>query len=143
MSSRTTIQGRTATHAIRLRRTFRASPERVFRAVTNSAEIRRWCGQSGVVSRQLGGRFAMFDEWVTGEVLVYDPPSQLVHTWRPEEWPADVPASEVRWRFTPCASGTRVELAHLRLPNAREQKSHRKGWLLHYFEPLERFFARR
>jgi len=143
VNSRTPIRGRAATHAIRLRRTFRASPERVFRAVTNSAEIRRWCGQSGVVSRQLGGRFAMFDEWVTGEVLVYDPPSQLVHTWRPEEWPADVPSSEVRWRFTPCASGTRVELAHLRLPNAREQKSHGKGWLLHYFEPLERFFARR
>jgi uncharacterized protein YndB with AHSA1/START domain len=111
--------------------------------VTNSAEIRRWSGQSGVVSRQLGGRFAMFDEWATGEVLVYDPPSLLVHTWRLEEWPADVPASEVRWRFVPCASGTRVELAHLRLPNAREQKSHTKGWLEHYFEPLDRFFARR
>jgi uncharacterized protein YndB with AHSA1/START domain len=143
VSSRTPIRGRAATYVIRLRRTFRASPERVFRAVTNSAEIRRWCGQSGVVSRQLGGRFAMFDEWATGEVLVYDPPSRLVHTWRLEEWPADVPSSEVRWRFTPCASGTRVDLVHLRLPNAREQKSHGKGWLLHYFEPLERFFARR
>lgn len=143
MSSRTPIRGRAAAHAIRLRRTFRASPERVFRAVTNSAEIRRWCGQSGVVSRQLGGRFAMFDERATGEVLVYDPPSLLVHTWRLEEWPADVPPSEVRWRFTPCATGTRVELAHLRLPNAREQKSHGKGWLEHYFEPLDRFFARR
>lgn len=134
---------RPATHAIRLRRTFPVPPDRVYRTLTNSVEIRRWSGQHGVVSRQLGGRFAMFDEWVTGEVLAYEPPLQFAHTWRPAEWAAAVPSSVVRWRLTPSARGTRVELVHTGLPNAREQESHRKGWLLYYFEPLARYFGRR
>lgn len=81
---------------------------------------------------RVGGRYYEYDaagtevDW--GRVLVWEPPHRIRVTWRVDgrfrPLPDDGRASEIEVRFTPLdGSGTRVELAHLRLdkhgPDAR------------------------
>jgi uncharacterized protein YndB with AHSA1/START domain len=103
-----------------------------------------------VIEPREGGRFyeAGVDgcECVWGEVLVYEPPSRIVLTWRiAGDWQLDEAASEVEVTFTPAGDGTRVELEHrhferLRLGDAmREQVGGDGGWgglLVRYSEAV-------
>jgi uncharacterized protein YndB with AHSA1/START domain len=61
-----------------------------------------------------GGRFyertKNGDEHLWGTVLVWDPPSRVVHSWHPGR--AEDTAQEVEVTFAPDGEGTRVELMH-------------------------------
>jgi len=61
-----------------------------------------------------GGRFyertRNGDEHLWGTVLVWDPPSRVVHSWHPGR--AEHTAQEVEVTFAPQGEGTRVELVH-------------------------------
>lgn len=62
----------------------------------------------------VGGRFLEVleeREGVLGVVTVWDPPSQLVFTWRQGNWASDE-TTHVEVSFTPVPGGTRVRLRH-------------------------------
>jgi uncharacterized protein YndB with AHSA1/START domain len=90
--------------------------ESAFRIFTEGME--RWWTAPGATNRaslepRLGGRFSerLSDgRENTGEVLVWEPPSRVVFTWRRHANP-DVPL-EVDVRFRTDGAGTLVELEH-------------------------------
>ena len=123
-----------------LTHTFRASPKAVFDALTNSKALSEWSGE-GLVSKKVGGSFNMFDGWVEGKVLAYKPGKELAYTWKTTEWPKEWAASEVRYIFTKTKIGTKVTLTHFNLPNTKEAREHKAGWIEHVFEPLEKFLT--
>ena len=49
--------------------TLSGKPKRVMQLLTDAALIRKWSGGEAVVENIIGGRFEMFDGWVTGKVL--------------------------------------------------------------------------
>jgi uncharacterized protein YndB with AHSA1/START domain len=80
------------------------------------------------------------DEGSWAEVLLYDPPHQLVLAWKPNDRPE--PATEVEVRFEPDGDGTIVNLEHRgwerlgdRAEVARDGYAH--GWRI----PFARFAA--
>ena len=80
------------------------------------------------------------DDGSWAEVLVYDPPRQLVLAWKPNDRPE--PPTEVDVRFEPDGDGTIVRLEHRgweRLGERAEQAraGYEQGWSI----PLERFAA--
>ena len=70
-------------------------------------------------------------EHLWGTILVWDPPSRIVHTWHPGG--GEETAQEVEIRFLPDGDGTRVELVHSgwkKLGERMEQKmaNYEGGW---------------
>jgi uncharacterized protein YndB with AHSA1/START domain len=128
------------TPSISMNVTVKATPTEVFAALTNSKAILEWCGQKGKVEAKIGGRFEMFDGWVKGKVLAYEPGKSLAYTWHPTDWQKEWDASIVKYAFTKTKSGTKISLKHSGFPNEQEMKGHHSGWTEHVFDPLKEFF---
>lgn len=113
----------------------RASPERLWRALTEADELAGWFSQRCEIDLQPGGE-ASFD-WDDGglhraRVEVVEPPRRLVVRWATEEGRAldDGPSTVMEWRIEPGRAGGSV--LHLResgftTPASRFGNVH--GWL--------------
>jgi uncharacterized protein YndB with AHSA1/START domain len=124
-----------------------APPERVFRALTDANELKRWFSspqcpaKSWEMDARVGGSYAYATEKgglvvngvsefeCHGDIVEYDPPRLLVYTWI-ANWHDDTSRrTAVRWELTPNSSGTHVKVTHSGLaeePVAR--KDYSGGW---------------
>lgn len=131
----------TAAQSVTIRHTYRASPEKVFRAWTQAEALKRWMGPGDAgapraeVDLRIGGRFRIHILSTTGKeniaVGVYkeiDPPRRLVFTW---SWETDEKPFEsvVTLQFKEAAEhGTDLVLTHERFPDAKTRDAHESGW---------------
>lgn len=113
-------------------------PRRVMQLLTDAALIRKWSGGEAIVENMAGGRFAMFDGWVTGKVTKIGD-RELAYTWKTTDWPEDAAPSEVHYLLKDDEAGTKITLKHTGLPNEEEMKSHKAGWTDYFFDPMEDF----
>lgn len=100
------------TLTLRFTRLLVDSPERVWAALTESEQIRRWFMQ-GTLEPCAGGRVRFESEeegGTVGEVVVWDPPRELEYSWVRNGGLG--PRSVVRWRLAPEGEGTRLTLEH-------------------------------
>jgi uncharacterized protein YndB with AHSA1/START domain len=116
--------------------TLSGKPRRVMQLLTDAALIRKWSGGEAVVENMVGGRFEMFDGWVTGKVLKLTN-NELAYTWTAGDWPDGSEASEVHYLLKDDEAGTRIILKHTGFPNADEMSGHKAGWTDFFFDPLE------
>lgn len=127
--------------ALRIARTFRATPDKVFRAWTTPEALKRWCAPGDMttpvaeVDLKVGGRFRIHMRSPDGKVYkatgVYstvDPPKKLVFTWRWEDSPGAV-ETLITLEFTGRGDSTEMVLTHSRFPNEAMKQDHEKGWL--------------
>ncbi len=117
-----------------------APPERIFQALTDSAQVPKWWGQKGVyrctkfeADLRIGGKWRSsgidgqgqnFE--VSGSYLEIDPPRLLVSTWM-ATWTGDVQTT-VCWQLTSVAGGTLVKLTHSGLSAHPELAQSYRGW---------------
>ena len=120
---------------------FPFSSETVFKALTNTRQIAAWSGQSGKVQPTIGGKIELFDGWVKGIVLAYEPGKRLSFTWKPAEWAKEKQASIVTCLFKPTKTGTKLTLKHSGFPNESELQSHKAGWTEFVFDPLKMYLT--
>jgi len=132
---------RMKTTSIKLSIVVTAKPGEVFAALTEPHRIAAWSGQKGKVAAKVGGTFELFDGWVKGTVLEFNPGKRLAHTWLPGDWPADAHESVVRYTLTPSGKGTKIVLEHSNLPNETEKKNHTSGWKEFVLDPLKTHFT--
>ena len=124
-----------------------APPDRVFQALTTSAELKRWftspdCpAKSWAMDPRPGGRYAYATEAGSvvvnrvrefechGEILEFDPPRLLAYTWL-ANWHDDVARrTVVRWELTPTKAGTHVKVQHSGLAQeGAARKDYSNGW---------------
>jgi uncharacterized protein YndB with AHSA1/START domain len=124
-----------------------APPGRVFQALTNAAELKRWFTSPECpvkfweMDPRVGGQYRYATEKGSivvnnvsefechGEIVEYDPPRVLAYTWI-ANWHDDVAhRTLVRWELTPKSGGTHVKVTHSGLgtmPVAR--KDYSSGW---------------
>jgi uncharacterized protein YndB with AHSA1/START domain len=125
-------------------RRIKASPAKVYAAITQPEQMLRWWGPDAGPTLRVeadvrpGGRFSIVFRLLNGEehnpTGVYRevlPEKKLVFTW---EWPG-MPEREslVTFLLTPFDGGTELTLIHEQLPDEEAQQSHERGWsgLLH------------
>ncbi|HKW00126.1 MAG TPA: SRPBCC domain-containing protein [Vicinamibacterales bacterium] len=133
-----------------VRRTIRASPERLFDAWTQPAHLLKWWGPAGVecldaqVDARVGGRYRIANRlpdgrvlWIAGEFERVEPPSLLVYTWRVE--PQET-AERVTVRFESRDNATDVVVVHERIADAATRDMHDRGWR-ECLEGLEAFMS--
>jgi len=112
-----------------------ASPERVWRAMTDAAELARWFpddgaqleafpGGCGWLSWEAHGRFAL-------EVVVFEPPRRLAWRWshQPDRPVGDGPSTLVEWTLTPReGGGTLLELRESGFLTEKHRQENTGGW---------------
>jgi uncharacterized protein YndB with AHSA1/START domain len=107
-----------------------ASPEEVFRHLTDPAAMVRWMGQHATLEPIPGGAFQVDINGVPvrGQYLVVDPPRRVVVSWGVAD-STDMPpgATEVEFTLTPTPAGTRLRLVHRGL-SAGQEEIHATGW---------------
>jgi len=128
-----------------------ASPEAVFRALTDPKELAQWWGAEGIyrterwsVDLRPGGKWishismpegapAMTDrdtpgQTVGGEYITIDPPRLLEYTWSPS-WD-DFAVTKVRCEIEPTPDGSRLTLIHSGFGDrSKMASSHAEGWV--------------
>jgi uncharacterized protein YndB with AHSA1/START domain len=124
-----------------------APPERVFQALTDAQQLKRWFGGPECPAKVWemdagpGGHYRYVTEKGAvvvnnvsqfechGEIVEYDPPRVLAYTWI-ANWHDDLTRRTiVRWELTPKSTGTLVKVTHsglTQLPIARSDYT--GGW---------------
>ena len=128
---------------IELRRRFRASPERVFRAWTDPASLGRWWCPPGWVAGEIevdlrvGGcyRIAMARPGcgepvaVAGAFLEVAAPRRLVYTWRWENAFPGMPETLVTVELEGAGGETVLTIRHEKFADFATRHQHRSGWI--------------
>jgi uncharacterized protein YndB with AHSA1/START domain len=112
--------------------TINASPETVYRMLTDPAEYVRWKGRIAELAAKPGGifrvEFADPANIAAGRYVEVVPNRRVVFTWGWEGNPMIPPGSStVEIDLEPLGDGTRLRLLHRGLPNEAMQ-SHADGW---------------
>jgi uncharacterized protein YndB with AHSA1/START domain len=97
----------------------RATPERIWQALTDSELVKRYYFGSVIESDFKPGSPIVYKQAdtgridITGEVLEADPPRRLVHTFS-VGWDEDVndPPTRVAWEITPMGESCRLSVTH-------------------------------
>jgi uncharacterized protein YndB with AHSA1/START domain len=121
-----------------VRRTIRASAERIFEAWTRPDHLRAWWGPRPVtcsgaaVDLRVGGRYSITNALpdgstvtIEGEFREIERPRKLVYTWRMGRGEE---SSVVTVRFEERGEVTEVVIVHENVPGTAAQESHDKGW---------------
>jgi uncharacterized protein YndB with AHSA1/START domain len=122
-------------------RTYRAGPERVWKAWTDPAQLVRWFGTPGFtlegaeIDLRVGGRYAKHfrtDEGerfvVSGEYRAVEPFERLVYTWSTDRSSLTVRDTLVTLSLERLELGTRLRVRHERLEGSAAMDEHERGW---------------
>jgi uncharacterized protein YndB with AHSA1/START domain len=127
---------------LEIKRFIKASPERVYAAWTEPAQMKEWFGPEHaqtidfVAEVRVGGKY----RWnlttaegepmtVQGEYRELTPGKKIVFTWQWEDdetW--ENHSSIVTVEFNRREGGTELCLTHTQLPNEKSRQGHTEGW---------------
>jgi uncharacterized protein YndB with AHSA1/START domain len=121
--------------------TLDASLERIFRAITDPAELVKWWGPSGFTTPEIemdlriGGSYRLGMQppdgelfHLAGEFLEIDPPTRLAYTFRWEEPDPEDRETVVRVSLDAVADRTRLSLRHGEFATQARLALHKSGW---------------
>jgi len=127
--------------ALELRCFLDAPPERIFKALTDPAELAKWWGPSGFTTPEIeldlsvgsGYRFGMQPPdgalfHLAGKFLEIDPPSKLAYTFRWEEPDPDDRETVVRLSLSVAADKTGLSLSQSWFATEARLVLHQHGW---------------
>jgi len=140
---------------LEISRVIKASPDRVYAAWTDPAQMKRWFGPENVQTRELtadarvGGTFRWDltnsdgeEMTMLGEFRELQPDKKIVFTWQwqdDEDWENHV--SIVTVELDDADGGTELRLTHEQLPNEESRDGHTRGWNS-ALDKFEKFFSR-
>jgi uncharacterized protein YndB with AHSA1/START domain len=129
----------TARFALESRRFILASPERVFAAWTDPAQLEKWWGPvdvrciSAAIDLRIGGQYRIGNElpdrsivWIEGAFERIERPHLLVFSWRTD--PETEARELVTVRLTAQGQGTEVVVTHERIESRALRERHGAGW---------------
>jgi len=120
-----------------------APPERVFQALIDSAQARTWGSTEHfettvwVLEPRIGGKWKFVAKDCGtgkvythyGEVLEFDPPRVLEHTWMADFHEQPSRPTIVRWELSAFGSGTRLKVTHRGFADQpKVRKDYQSGW---------------
>lgn len=115
-----------------------ATPEVVWRALTDHREINAWGGGPSHMDAVVGGAFKMWDGEIWGTNTAVESEHELHQDWSSSDMPKGSPASQAVFRLKATKSGTQLELTHENVP-AEIRDSVDEGWDIYYLGRLKEF----
>lgn len=132
-----------------------ASPEVVFKAITDPNELTNWFPDHAILEPKVGGKMKLSfykeksekrtgckaDAFPEGTIKEFIPNKKLSYTWQHKDVP-EFPETVVSWELEDIgANKTRVELIHSGFTGKEERKSfkeHDQGWT-YFLDRLEKY----
>lgn len=124
---------------LEVRKTINATPERLFAAWTDPAQLVAWWGPEGItcagaeVDLRVGGGYRIGNRlpdgkeiWIVGTFSVIERPRLLAYTWLIEAMPGE--AETVTVRFESRGAATEVIVTHEKIPTTTQRDQHAYGW---------------
>jgi activator of HSP90 ATPase len=131
---------------------FKASPARVYEALTNTAQFDKVSKLSAAMQSGMapatkptqidpapGGAFSLFGGYVTGRNIELVPNKRIVQAWRPMTWAPGI-YSIAKFELASDDSGTKIIFDHTGFPPGTGQHL-AEGWHENYWNPLVLFLA--
>jgi activator of HSP90 ATPase len=133
---------------------FRASPNRVYKVLTDTKQFDKIVELSGVmqsgmlppgsnkptqISSEVGGSFVPFGGYITGRHIELVPGVRVVQAWRVGAWSAGV-YSIAKFELVEQGSATKMVFDHTGFPKG-DAEGLASGWNKHYWEPLVKFLS--
>ena len=130
---------------------FKASPKRIYEALTDAQQFQKVVLLSGAmqsldlakkpaqISREPGGSFSIFGAFIVGRQIELVPNQRIVQAWREISWPAGI-YSIAKFELKEEGSGTKLIFDHTGFP-AGNGEHLAAGWKSHYWDALEKFLA--
>jgi uncharacterized protein YndB with AHSA1/START domain len=131
---------------------FKASPERLYAALTDPKQFQKVVmlsdavktgtvkvTQPAQISAVVGGEFSLFGGYITGRQIELVPNVRIVQAWRTGSW-APGTYSIARFALAPQGGGTLLTFDHTGFPKG-EAEHLAQGWNTNYWQPLEKVLA--
>ncbi|PUB13907.1 SRPBCC family protein [Paenisporosarcina sp. OV554] len=127
-------------HTIHQEINFKVSPERLYKALTSSAQFSEVTGGAPTeISSEAGGSFSCFGSMIVGRNIELVPNERIVQAWRAGNWDAGV-YSIVKFEFKEQDKETQLIFDHIGFPEGQGEHLE-AGWHENYWKPLEKYFA--
>jgi len=119
---------------------FKASPERIYQALTDSKIFTEFTGEDmAQISREAGGTISLFGGYVIGRNIELVPNQRIVQAWRAKNWDDGV-YSIVKFELKGQRSETRIIFDHSGFPEGNREHLD-QGWHKMYWEPLRKYLS--
>jgi uncharacterized protein YndB with AHSA1/START domain len=122
--------------SIKLYRKIKATPEEVYRALTNPFTIELWSGEPAVMSLEPDSEFSLLNGEITGRNIELE-----TNKWLKQQWffEGEEEESVVTIKLFEEKGGTQLQVLHEGIPdNAYENML--EGWKEFYLDALQDFF---
>jgi activator of HSP90 ATPase len=130
----------TLTHQIRHTIRFAVRPGAIYHALMDSRQHQAFTGAPAKIDAKVGGRFTAWGPHLSGVNVELLKDKRIVQAWRAENWPAGH-YSIATFDLKRVGSGTVLTFTQVGVP-AKNRKSINEGWKTHYWQPLNKFFAK-
>ncbi len=117
---------------------FAVSAHDVYEVLMTSKKHSQLTGGPATISRKVGGKFSVYDEYATGENIELIPDKKIVQTWHASDWEEGY-FSTVTFIFNSSKTGCTLSFTHEGVP-INQFASIKKGWIDFYWKPLKQFF---
>ena len=121
--------------------TFPVKPRKLFKAWLDSKMHGQMVDGNAEIDPQIGGRFSIWDGYITGETVETVPEAKIVQKWRTTDFPEGAEDSILTVEFEVFERGSRLTITHSNLPDGQGEE-YREGWIEYYFLPMADYFAR-
>jgi activator of HSP90 ATPase len=130
---------------------FKAPPNRIYEILTDAAQFQKvellsaamkdldLKSHPAVISREAGGAFSLFGDYVTGRQIELVPNQRIVQAWRPASWRPGI-FSIAHFELQPEGSNTKLIFDHTGFPTGQAEHL-AAGWHGNYWDPLKQFLA--
>ena len=117
-----------------------ATPEQIYEIFMDSKKHADLISSGAEISREIGGKFNIYDDYITGRNLELVENEKIVQEWRGEEecWPKNH-FSILTITLEKVSGGTKLILNQEKVP-AECVDNFEKGWYDFYFNPLKNIF---
>lgn len=117
-----------------------ATAKQIYDAWLSSEEHGAFTGGTAVIDPKIGGKFKVWDDYITGTTLELEPYRRIVQAWRTPDFPADSQDSKLEVLLEETTEGTTLTLLHHDIPEG-QGTDYEQGWNDYYFEPLKDYFT--
>jgi len=127
-------------HAFTVSAVIPASPREIYDSWLNGRRHAAMTGTSEAsASTRVGGKFIVWDGYISGRNLELAPGCKIVQSWRTTEFGAEDADSRIAVSLAKSTRGTKVTLRHSNVPDTHT--TYKTGWGDHYFAPMKAYFG--
>jgi activator of HSP90 ATPase len=119
---------------IRQTATFKTGPHEVYEALMDQKKHSQFTGGGAKISRQVGGRFTIYDGEIEGKNLELVPDKKIVQSWRYGDWP-EGHYSTATFSLQAVDKGTRLTFTQTGVPDDKFEEI-KAGWKEYYWQPM-------